>query len=531
MEGRKFNPYVPMLYAALLAAGVLLGIILQTYTGGLFGTMFHRTDKVNEVLKYIEKNYVDTVTVSSLEEQAINGLLEQLDPHSVYIPAREFHAMNDPLMGSFEGIGVEFRIEKDTITVVNPVSGGPSEKVGIRAGDRIVKINDTLVAGKKITNEVVMRKLKGPKGTEVKVSIFRRGTPGLLDYTITRGVIPTHSLDIAYMVTPDIGYIRLNNFSATTAEEFQDGLRTLQSQGMKKLILDLQGNGGGYLDAAADVANEFLTKGTLIVYDEGVHHPREYYYAHEDGTFTRGNLVILMDEYSASASEIVAGAVQDNDRGTIIGRRSFGKGLVQEQVNFKDGSALRLTIARYYTPSGRCIQKPYERGNGEDYYAYYHRAATDTINPDSLHWPDSLKYKTAKGKIVYGGGGIFPDIYVPIEKNPGLAYYNTLVNKGIIYRYAFDYTDRHRTELDRFKTFASYDKGFEVTGAMMDELSNYAGKSGVKRPQGNQQPSEEHIRIMLKAYIGRNVLDNPGFYPYLNQVDPTFQAAVKYLEK
>jgi len=520
-----------MLYAALIAAGVILGILLQTYTGGVFGKVFRRTNKLNEVFRDVQNNYVDSIKTADLEEKSINGLLEQLDPHSVYIPEREFHAMNDPLMGSFEGIGVQFRIEKDTITVVNPVAGGPSEKVGIRAGDRIVKINDTLVAGKKITNEEVMRKLKGPKGTEVKVSIFRRGIPGMQDYTITRGVIPTYSLDISYMVTPEIGYIRLNNFSATTYEEFQNALQELIGKGMKKLILDLQGNGGGYLQAAADVANEFLPKGTLIVYTEGVHHPREYFYAREDGIFTRGSLVVLMDEYSASASEIVAGAIQDNDRGTIIGRRSFGKGLVQEQFDFRDGSALRLTIARYYTPSGRCIQRPYEPGDGTDFYSYYHRVAVDTINPDSIKWPDSLKYKTPKGKIVYGGGGIFPDVFVPAERNPKLSYYNMLINKGVIYRFAFDYTDRHRTDLTRFKTYAAYDKGFIVTDAMMNELISYASKSGIKPEAPGQKDSDERIRIMFKAYVGRNVLDNAGFYPYLNSADPVFLAAKEYLDK
>jgi len=530
MEGKRFNPYLPLLYASLIAAGFILGMFLNRFGGGLLPGAPAGSEKVNEVIRYIDNNYVDTVNQSSLEEKAIIGMLEQLDPHSVYIPSREFHAANDPLLGSFEGIGVQFRIESDTITVINPVSGGPSEKVGIRAGDRIVKINDTLVAGIKISNNDVMRKLKGPKGTEVKVSVFRRGTSGLIDFNIIRDVIPTYSLDIAYMADATTGYIRLSNFSATTAEEFHDALHTLLGKGMKKLILDLQGNGGGYLQAAADVANEFLEQGSLIVYTEGVHHPKETFYANEEGLFKEGELVVLIDEYSASASEIVAGAIQDNDRGTIIGRRSFGKGLVQEQIAFKDGAALRLTVARYHTPTGRCIQKPYENGEG-DYYEYYHRAVNGEESvPDSVKFSDSLKYRTPKGKIVYGGGGIYPDILVPLEKNEKLLYYTVMINKGMIYRFAFEYTDRHRTELNAFTTFSAYDKGFAVTPAMMQELIAYADRNGVKREPGDNALSDQHIRTMLKAYIGRNVLDNPGFYPYLNQVDPVFIKARDFLK-
>ncbi len=529
MEGKKINPYLPLLYAVLVAFGIVLGMLLTHVGAGIFPRNAEGSGKVNEVIHYIDDNYVDTVKQSTLEEKAITGMLQQLDPHSVYIPASEFHAATDPLMGSFEGIGVQFRIEADTITVINTISGGPSEKVGIRAGDRIVKINDTLVAGKKITNAEVMKKLKGPKGTEVKVSVYRRGTTGLTDFNITRDVIPTYSLDIAYMADATTGYIRLNNFSATTYEEFHKALAGLIDQGMKKLILDLQGNGGGYLQAAADVANEFLPRGALIVYTEGEHRPREYFYAHEDGLFTNGQVVVLIDEYSASASEIVAGAIQDNDRGTIIGRRSFGKGLVQEQINFKDGSAIRLTVARYHTPTGRCIQKPYQNGD-ENYFEYYHRAIEgDASVPDSVKFADSLKYRTPKGKIVYGGGGIYPDILVPLERDARLAYYTEMINKGMVYRYAFDYTDRHRSELNRFHTFTAFDRGFSVTPSMMNELIAYGEKNGIKRAAGDQSRSDRYIRIMLKAYVGRNVLDNPGFYPYLNEVDPAFQRACVFL--
>lgn len=530
MEGKRINPYMPLLFAALLAAGFILGMTLDRYTGGFFPGINPRTDKVNEVIKYIDDNYVDTVNRSALEEKAIIGMLQQLDPHSAYIPASEFHAANDPLLGSFEGIGVQFRIESDTITVVNTIPGGPSEKVGIRAGDRIVKVNDTLVAGVKITNTQVMHKLKGPKGTNVKVAIFRRGTKGLAEFTIIRDVIPTYSLDIAYMVDATTGYMRLNNFSATTAEEFHNALQNLLGQGMKKLIVDLQGNTGGYLQAAVDVANEFLNKGALIVYTEGTHHPREYFYAENEGLFTRGELVVLIDEFSASAAEIFAGAIQDNDRGAIIGRRSFGKGLVQEQINFKDGSALRLTIARYHTPTGRCIQKPYKTGEG-DYYEYYLRALLpQTAESDTVKVADSLKYRTPRGKVVYGGGGIYPDFVTPVDQSEKLAYYNALINKGIIYRYAFDYTDRHRAELNRFTSYNTFDKGFIITPVMMRELEDLGKKSGITRPTGDQSMSDRYIRTIMKAYIGRNILDNPGFFPYLNQIDPAFMKAVSYLK-
>ncbi|MFH1160234.1 MAG: S41 family peptidase, partial [bacterium] len=353
---------MPIILALVLSVGIILGLVVGNFTGKIFPSLSKEANKVEEVISYIEKNYVDTISQNVLVEKSVTGLLQKLDPHSLYIPASEFHAMTDPLLGSFEGIGVQFRMESDTITVINPVPGGPSEQVGIKAGDRIVKVNDEVVTGKKLTSLDVMRRLKGPKGTTVDVTVFRRGASGLIDFTITRDVIPTYSLDIAYIVSPGIGYIRLNNFSATTYEEFHQALGELIGNGMTRLIIDLQGNTGGYLQAAVDVANEFLEKGALIVYTEGVNHPKEMYYANGDGLFKSGEVLVLIDEWSASAAEILAGAIQDNDRGQVVGRRSFGKGLVQEQLNFRDGSAVRLTVARYYTPTGRCIQKPY--GNG-----------------------------------------------------------------------------------------------------------------------------------------------------------------------
>lgn len=522
---------MPIWFALVLTGGILLGIFLGNRTGNF--TLFPSSkDKLREVISYLEDNYVDTLSRKVLEEKAITGLLEKLDPHSVYISAEEFHDANDPLLGSFEGIGVQFRIENDTVTVINPVSGGPSEKLGIRAGDRIVKVDGKKIAGIKISTNDVMRKLKGPKGTKVQVGIFRRGADELIDFTITRDVIPTYSLDISYMPEPGIGYIRLNNFSATTHDEVHNALDTLCRNGMKKLILDLRGNGGGYLKAAIDVADEFLGTGELIVYTEGMQHGREVSKATADGLFEKGDLVILVDEGTASAAEIVSGAIQDHDRGLIAGRRSFGKGLVQEQLDFKDGSALRLTVARYYTPTGRCIQKSYKDGLEMYNNDYYHRFMNGELeHPDSIKFPDSLKYKTPKGRTVFGGGGIMPDIFIPLEMDSALAYYNQCINKGLVYQFAFDYTDRNRPQMKRFKNVNQFDHGFAVTETIFSEFVKYADKKGVKHDGKDLTKSDRYVKTMLKAYIGRNLLDNDGFFPILNTIDPGFLKAVELLKK
>ena len=528
---KKNNPYLPIWFAFVLTGGILLGMFLGNRTGN-FNLFPSGKDKLKEVINYVEDNYVDTLSRKVLEEKAITGLLEKLDPHSVYISAEEFHDANDPLLGSFEGIGVQFRIENDTVTVINPVSGGPSEKLGIHAGDRIVKVDGKNIAGIKISTNDVMRKLKGPKGTQVRVAIFRRGAGGLLDFTITRNVIPTYSLDIAYMPEPGIGFIRLNTFAATTHDEVHKALEKLRQDGMKKLILDLRGNGGGYLKAAIDVADEFLDNGELIVYTEGIHHAREVSTATSDGLFENGDLIVLVDEGTASAAEIVSGAIQDHDRGLVVGRRSFGKGLVQEQLDFKDGSALRLTVARYYTPTGRCIQKSYKDGLEIYNSDYYHRFMNGEMeHPDSIKFPDSLKYKTPKGRTVYGGGGIMPDIFIPLEKDSALFYYNQCINKGLVYQYAFDFSDRNRNQLLRFKNFGQFDKGFMVTDEIYGEFVKYAEKKGVKHTGKDISKSDRFVKTMLKAYIGRNLLDNPGFFPVLNTIDPGFLKAVELLKK
>lgn len=530
MDKNKLKIYLPLIFSGIILAGIFVGLELGKAGHGssLFGRQ--QQDKINEVINYVRQNYVDTIGRNQLEEKAITGMLQSLDPHSVYISSSEFHEANDPLLGGFEGIGVQFRLERDSITVINPVSGGPSEKLGIKAGDRIVKIDGKNVASVKIKNNDVLRKLKGKKGTKVNVSIFRKGVKGLLDYTIIRDVIPLYSLDVSYMVEPSIGYIRLNNFSATTTEEMAKALKDLNSQGMKKLILDLRGNGGGRLQAAIDVADQFLPDGKLIVFTKGVHHAKETAYATSGGLFETGDLVVLIDEWSASASEIVAGAIQDNDRGTIIGRRSFGKGLVQEELDFKDGSAVRVTVARYYTPTGRCIQKSYKNGTEEYYNDYYHRILSGEMeNPDSIHFADSLKFKTPKGKIVYGGGGIMPDIYVSVGKDTAYKYFNLMENKGLIYQFAFDFTDKNRRILN-YKSFEEFNRKFQISGSIYSDFIASAEKSGIKREGKDLTASDARIKILLKAYIGRNILDNPGFYPLLNSIDETFLKAVSVLK-
>ena len=531
MEKKKINPYLPVWFALVMIAGMFLGIWLYTHSPGLSLFKMQGAGKLNQVLQYVQKNYVDTIGKARLEEKAITGLLEGLDPHSTYITAAEFHDATDPLLGSFEGIGVQFRIENDTVTVILPVANGPSEKLGIKAGDRIVKIEGKNVAGIKIANSDVMRKLKGPKGTQVRVSIFRRGVNDLIDYTITRDVIPTYSMDIAYIVEPGIGYIKLNNFSATTHEEVHTAIEQLKQNGMKSLILDLRGNGGGYLTAAVDIADEFLAKGRLIVYTKGANHSKEEYFSDGQGLFEQGTLLVMIDEFSASASEIVTGAMQDNDRGIILGRRSFGKGLVQEQLNMKDGSAVRLTVARYYTPSGRCIQKPYKDGLDKYNSDYYHRIINGELeHADSIKFPDSLKFKTRAGKTVYGGGGIMPDIFIPIEKDSTLKFYNLAVNKGLIYQWAFDYTDKYRTQLGRYKNVDDFGAKFQLNDALYSEFIAYALKKGLKHEGQNLPESDRKSRVLIKAYVGRNILDNEGFYPVLNTIDPAFKKAVEVVK-
>ena len=519
----------------MVAVGLAIGVFVSLITENIMlkrRAQVVATSKFDEVMYHINNAYVDTVNNKKLEEDAIVAMMEELDPHSQYISVEEFNAVNDPLLGSFEGIGVQFRIVEDTVAIVNTIKGGPSEKVGVMAGDRIVYVDDSLVAGIKIKNESVMRLLKGPKGTKVNVRIFRRGEKDLLDFTITRDVIPTYSVDIAYMLDDKTGYIKLSKFSATTHKEFVKAAKRLKQEGMSQLILDLRGNGGGYLGEAVDIADEFLPKGSLVVFTEGRFRPKKTYNARRKGLLEDMPLAVLIDDESASASEIVAGAVQDNDRGTIVGRRSFGKGLVQEQVMLSDNSAIRLTVARYYTPTGRCIQKPFD-GNLEDYLleSYDRYENGELFSADSIHLNDTLKYYTPKGKVVYGGGGIIPDVYVPLVDDSTEYYFNRIVNLGILYQYAFDYCDSHRQDLARYKTVTEFDQSFHVTDAMFNELVSRAEKKNIKGNTLEKQVARRETNILLKAYIARDLFEEEGFYPIYRPMDDMLQKAIEALNQ
>ncbi len=534
-NNRRPYIYLPIAFALVLVIGILTGYFMMrssfmqnhTLLRGMQGK-----STLSELIRFIDQNYVDSVDTKKLNDEAITGMLLSLDPHSVYIPASEFADANDPLMGNFEGIGVQFKIERDTVMVINTIPGGPSEKVGLLAGDRIVRVDGKNIAGIKIVNEKVMKLLKGPKDTKVTVSIFRRGLRKMNDFTITRGVIPTWSIDISYAVNVEVGYVKLSKFSATTGDELHNALVDLKGKGVRKLILDLRGNSGGYLQEAIAVADEFLPDNKLIVYTKGLHRPKQIAKSTSEGVWDNLPMVVLIDEGSASASEIVAGAIQDNDRGTIIGRRSFGKGLVQEQIGLSDGSALRLTVARYYTPTGRSIQKPYTKGAEEYYMEYYHRMTDGELdNADSIKMNDSLKFKTAGGKTVYGGGGIMPDIFVPVERNTGLKFYNESITKGILYQFAFDYTDRNRAMLGTFKDATQFDRMFKVTGGIYSEYITYAEKNGIKYPAAEITASQQRINELMKSYIARNLYDSKGFYPIYLPTDKAFQKAVETLGK
>jgi carboxyl-terminal processing protease len=528
--------YLPIAFAAVLIAGFIIGNRITTSTSSKTGNVFmvhpEKHDKVTDIINYIQQDYVDSVSRDDLVNNAITGIVEKLDPHSQYIPAEDFNEVNDDLEGNFEGIGIQFRIERDTIMVLHTIPGGPSEKVGLLAGDRIVMIDDSLVAGTGITNRNAIKKLKGKRGTQVNVRVSRHGVPDLLEFTITRDVIPTYSVDIAYMVDDTVGYIKLSKFSATTYEEFLQAMNTLQNSGMRRLMLDLRGNYGGYLKAAINISDEFLADKMLIVYTEGNSRPNNYAYATRKGIFESSPVVILIDEGSASASEIVAGAVQDNDRGTIVGRRSFGKGLVQEQLTFPDGSAFRLTVARYHTPTGRNIQRPYDKGADVYYHELYDRYSNGELeNEDSIVFNDTLKYVTPKGKVVYGGGGIMPDVFVPLKNNDDDAYLNRLLRKNIVFKYAFDYSDQNRQKLAGFRTPQEFMGSFEVTDEMFKELIAGAKKEDIKGTKAEIRRSEEKTRTLLKAYIGRNLLDDPAFYPVYHQIDETFLKGYEEIKK
>ena len=476
--------------------------------------------------------YVDDVDEDKLVEDAIINMLEELDPHSTYSDAEEVKKLNEPLVGNFDGIGVQFNMATDTLFIIQPVSGGPSEKVGILAGDRIIEVNDTVIAGVKMSTEEIMRRLRGHKGTKVNLKIMRRGVSGLLPFTVKRDKIPVYSLDASYMMNKTTGYIRISRFAATTAEEFEKALHDLQKKGMRNLILDLQGNGGGYLNAAIEIANHMLQKGELIVYTEGKRNPRTEFNARGNGDFRDGKLVVLVDEFSASASEIVTGAIQDWDRGTVVGRRTFGKGLVQRPIDLPDGSMIRLTVARYYTPSGRCIQKPYEsiEQYNKDLIERYNRG--EMLSADSIHFPDSLKAKTLKlGRTVYGGGGIMPDYFVPIDTTYYTDYYLALRDKGAIVQENLKLIDAHRSEWkEKYKTFERFNKRFEVSDEMLEDLISLGKTLGAEFKEDEYKTALPLIKIQLKALIARDLWDMNEYFQVINSINNTVQKGLELIE-
>lgn len=488
--------------------------------------------KLSMAAMAVQAFYVDSVQESKLVEDAIVGMLEKLDPHSSFISKDEVQKMNEPLEGSFEGIGVQFNMLEDTLFVVQTISGGPSEKVGIRAGDRIISVNDTIIAGVGMKNSDVMKILRGKKGTTVRVKVVRRGERNPIEFKIVRDKIPIHSLDAAYMLDNETGYIKLNRFSATTHKEFLDALLGLKKQGMRNLILDLEGNGGGYLNAAIDLANEFLSKGRLIVYTEGLKQPRQIEKATSVGNFETGRLVVLIDESSASASEIVAGAIQDWDRGVIVGRRSFGKGLVQRPIPLNDGSQIRLTTARYFTPTGRSIQRPYGDGNekyNQDFIERYNHG--ELLHEDSIAFPDSLRKETLiHRRIVYGGGGIMPDIFVPIDTARYSKYHRLLVNRGVLNKTIMNIVDRDRKTLQKqFPNFNAYRTNFQVSDALLNELIETGKKDGIEFNEEEFASSRALIAVQMKALIARDLWSMSEYFQIMNTENPSLIRALEII--
>jgi carboxyl-terminal processing protease len=533
MERPKFYIYLPIVFALVLILGIFIGATFNVNnTSGIIPIDGNYSyNKIGALLRYIQQEYVDTVDEAKLVDKTINQMLQNLDPHSSYISSEELQAANEPLKGHFGGVGIEFNIVNDTVFVVSVIAGGPAELMGVQPGDKIIAADDKILSGVNTTTQEVMSSLKGKSGTQVKVKIKRGNSSKLMEFFITRAKIPIYSVDIANMVDDSVGYIKISRFAATTYDEYMNAFRKLSKQGMNKLILDLRGNSGGLLNIAVDLADEFLPENQVIVYTQGKSRPRKNYLATKKGSFESGELVVLIDESSASASEILAGAIQDNDRGTIIGRRSFGKGLVQEQNEFNDGSGVRLTIARYYTATGRCIQKPYDKGT-EEYYAEEEKRYSrgELENADSIKVTDSLKYKTVGGKTVYGGGGIVPDIFVPMDVLGITRYLNLLSNMGLINDFAFKYADKERKRLKKHKTAKAFNESFEVSSALFSELIKYATANGIEKNEREIQKSEARIKHYLKAFIARNIHGSEGFYIVMQSNDNALTKAIEHLK-
>lgn len=533
-----------ILFPLLLAVGIVLGILLGQFVGrnkaeSQLRTLISRTgltspNKLMQTCMLVENKYVDSISMDSLTELVIPLMMKELDPHSEYIPARDMQAMNESLEGEFDGIGVMFNAATDTVIVLSVIPNGPSAKAGVVAGDRIIEVNDTLVAGVKMPQNDIVKRLRGKRGSQVKLSLKRQGVDELVDIEVTRDAIPIKSIEAAFMISDNIGFVRLSQFARTSYVELMQSLAMLREQGMTKLIFDLRGNTGGFLDQAIMIANEFLPEGKLIVYTEDRNGQQVKEFSDGGGNSTDLELVILIDEGSASSSEILAGAVQDNDRGTIVGRRSFGKGLVQQQVPYADGSALRLTIARYYTPTGRSIQKPYENGHQDEYdMDIVHRYNNNEFfSADSIHFDDSLKFTTPKGKIVYGGGGIMPDVFIPMDTLDVTKYFMEVSGRNILYCYTIEYADKHREELNKVETIADLKAMLDADKNLLSDFIRYAAGQGVKPVQRDIARSRLLIESQLRAYIGRNtVLEDNGFYSNIIPIDKVLQRSIELLQQ
>lgn len=511
---------------------LILSCLVTIFCGTARAQENPNIQKLDALLNMVSYAYVDSVDEKKITEDAIRALLKELDPHSVYIPAEELKETNEPLVGKFEGIGVQFNILDDTIMITNTISGGPSEKLGLRAGDRIVIINDTVVAGIGIKNNDVLKKLRGDKGTRVKVGIYRRGVSEPMTFNIIRDKIPLFSVEASYQAAPGVGYIKISRFADSTVDEFREALRKLKEEyNIKSLVLDLSGNGGGYLNRAIELADEFLSIGKRIVYTEGRNNPRQESFATNTGGWENGKLVVLVDENSASASEIVTGAIQDWDRGLVIGRRTFAKGLVQKPYPLPDGSAVRLTIARYHTPSGRCIQKPYEAGD-ENYdmdisKRYEHG---ELYHADSIRFNDTLKYNTNAGRIVYGGGGIMPDVFVPLDTMLSSGYYDELRRNGILNDYTLTYVDENRARLkESYPDMYVFKANFQITDEFLQSFYAYAEKKSVKRNEEGIRRSEKLIRTQLKALVARDLWNSTAYYYVINDINQFMLKAIESL--
>jgi len=532
MSENKNSSYqisLPLILCIGLAAGVLIGAGLTSKSGG--SEVNQDIQKLREVLTLVKKEYVDETKTEGLVEDAIAHLLSQLDPHSAYISSKDRISANEDLKGNFEGIGIEFNIFHDTLTVITTLSGGPSEAVGLRSGDKIIKVDDKVIASTKLTNLDVQRYLKGPKGSEVKIEVLRKNKKEPITFTIIRDKIPQFSVDASYMVDNEIGYIKINRFSQTTYEEMMEAMVKLKKEGMKKLVLDLQGNPGGYMDQAISVADEFLPAGEKIVFTKGQETKyNENAMATEKGDFEKGDLIVLVNEGSASASEIVSGALQDNDRALVVGRRSFGKGLVQRPFDLNDGSEVRLTISRYYTPSGRSIQKPYE--NSEDYDKDITKRYKngEFFTADSVKFNDSLKYKTLNGRTVYGGGGIMPDYFVPLDTTLTSRYFNELSYANVLREYAFNYGDQNGKALEQ-KGYKDYLQNFEVGDVMLNQVVELGKKNNIKPDLKDLNANKKLFQVYLKAEIARKVWGNSAFYPIFNETNEVLQQAIKLFDR